>query len=141
MKCQRQRFLPAAASIALSAVFATSLIFGPAGRAAPPVARANALVGNLTRGLSLYQSCAGCHSLDENDVGPKHRGVIGRRAASVPGYAYSAALKKSNIVWDKATLDRWLAGPQKLAPGSKMFFSVSNAQNRADIIAYLAQQR
>jgi cytochrome c len=92
------------------------------------------------RGQSLYQSCAGCHSIDENEVGPKHRGVVGRRAAAVPGYAYSVALRKSNILWEKPTLDRWLAGPQKLVPGSKMFLSVSNAQNRADIIAYLAQQ-
>lgn len=97
-------------------------------------------IGNPIRGLSLYQSCTSCHSIDENEVGPKHRGIVGRRAATVPGYAYSAALTRSNIVWDEPSLDRWLASPQRVVPGSKMFFSVSNPQNRADIIAYLAQQ-
>jgi cytochrome c len=96
--------------------------------------------GDPGRGKSAYGGCQGCHSLDENDVGPRHRGVVGRKAGSVPGYAYSAALKGSNIVWTPANLDRWLQGPQKMVPGSKMYFSVQDAQRRADIIAYLAQQ-
>jgi cytochrome c len=125
---------------ASAVLFAASIIMVPSGIAAAPPAKTKVLVGNPARGLSLYQSCTGCHSLDENEVGPKHRGIVGRRAAGVPGYAYSSALKKSNIVWNRPTLDRWLAAPQKVAPGSKMFFSVSNPQNRADIIAYLAQQ-
>jgi cytochrome c len=141
MKHDKHKLLPLAALITSTSILIASLIMAPTGTAVAAPATAKALVGNPVRGRSLYQSCAGCHSLDENDVGPKHRGVVGRRAAAVPGYAYSAALKKSNIVWDKQTLDRWLAGPQKLVPGSKMFFSVNNAQNRADIIAYLAQQR
>lgn len=97
--------------------------------------------GNPATGMKLYQSCMGCHSLDENDVGPKHRGVVGRKAASVPGYAYSAALRKSGIIWSPEMLDRWLTNPQKLVPGAKMYFSVANPQSRADIIGYLAQQR
>lgn len=127
--------------VASAVLFAASIMVAPAGIAAAPPTKAKTLVGNPARGLSLYQSCTGCHSLDENEVGPKHRGVVGRRAAGVPGYAYSSALKKSNIVWDRPTLERWLANPQKVAPGSKMFFSVSNAQSRADIISYLAKQR
>jgi cytochrome c len=141
MKHGKHRFLFLGALITSTSILITCIIIAPTGTAVAAPATTNALVGNPLRGRSLYQSCAGCHSLDENDVGPKHRGVVGRRAAAVPGYAYSAALKKSNVVWDKPTLDRWLAGPQKVVPGSKMFFSVSNAQNRADIIAYLAQQR
>jgi len=97
--------------------------------------------GNPANGAKLYQACMGCHSLDENDVGPKHRGVVGRKAGIVPGYAYSAALKKSGIVWTPDMLDRWLSGPQKLVPGAKMFFSIAKPQDRADIIAYLATQR
>jgi cytochrome c len=104
------------------------------------VAAGGAPVGDPARGKQAYGGCQGCHSLDENDVGPRHRGVVGRKAGSVPGYAYSAALKNSNIVWTPANLDRWLQGPQKMAPGSKMYFSVPDAQRRADIIAYLAQQ-
>lgn len=107
----------------------------------PGAAGAAPFPGDAARGAALYQSCMGCHSLDDNDVGPRHRGVVGRHAAAVPGYAYSAALRKSGLTWDPATLDRWLTNPQKLVPGAKMYFSVANAKNRADIIAYLAKQR
>lgn len=96
--------------------------------------------GDPVAGRMLYQACTGCHSLDDNDVGPKHRGVVGRKAASVQGYVYSAALRNAGIVWTPATLDRWLTNPQKLVPGAKMYFSVANPRQRADIIAYLAQQ-
>jgi cytochrome c len=97
--------------------------------------------GDPMRGKTLYQSCSGCHSLDENDVGPRHRGVVGRHSAMVPGYNYSPALKASGLTWSKANLDRWLTNPQTLVPGARMFFSVKDAQSRADIIAYLSEQR
>jgi len=96
--------------------------------------------GDATHGKSLYQVCMGCHSLDDDDVGPRHRGVVGRVAGSVQGYAYSPALKNSHIVWDATTLDRWLTNPQALVPGTKMFFAMPKAQDRADVIAYLAEQ-
>jgi cytochrome c len=97
--------------------------------------------GDAEQGRSVYAACMGCHSLDDDDVGPRHRGVVGRHAGSVPGYAYSPALKASSLVWDAATLDRWLSNPQALVPGTKMFFSLSNEKLRADVIAYLATQR
>ncbi|MBS0364719.1 MAG: cytochrome c family protein [Proteobacteria bacterium] len=97
--------------------------------------------GDPVRGKTVYQGCMGCHSLDEDDVGPHHRGVVGRTAGSVSGYAYSPALKNSHIVWDRANLDRWLTSPQGLVPGAKMFFALPNPQDRADVIAYLAEQR
>jgi cytochrome c len=99
------------------------------------------LPGDPMRGKTSYQACMGCHSLDDNDVGPLHRGVVGRKAGTVPDYSYSAALKASGIVWDPASLDRWLSNPQALVPGAKMFFSIPDAQVRADIIAYLATQK
>ena len=97
--------------------------------------------GNPVTGEKAYQACMGCHSLDDNDVGPKHRGVVGRRAGSVPGYNYSAVLKNSGIVWTPDNLDRWLQGPQKLVPGAKMFFHIDDPKTRADIIAYLATKK
>lgn len=93
--------------------------------------------GDPIAGKAVYAACLGCHSVDEDDVGPRHRGVYGRRAAAVPGYAYSAALRQSNIVWDDLALDRWLAGPQAFVPGSKMFFALSTAVDRRNVIAYL----
>lgn len=126
--------------VAILSIAMAGLSAKPKPKAAKPVAVAT-LAGNAVRGKALYQSCTGCHSIDENEVGPKHRGVVGRHSAIIPGYAYSPALKQSDIVWTPAVIDRWLTNPQKLVPGAKMFFSVSNPQSRADIIAYLAEQK
>jgi cytochrome c len=95
--------------------------------------------GNPAHGKSLYQACQACHSIDENDLGPKHRGVVGRRAGSVADYNYSLALKNSGLTWDPTTLDHWLSNPSALVPGTKMYFTIPDAQARADIIAYLAE--
>lgn len=89
-------------------------------------------------GQALYQAkCGGCHSLDANRIGPAHRGVVGRKIATAPGYPYSGAIKKLPGVWTPARLDAWLQGPQKLAPGSKMFLTIPDPAQRAAIIAYL----
>ena len=105
------------------------------------VAAPERAAGDPLRGKTVYQVCMGCHSLDEDDVGPHHRGVVGRVAGTVPGYAYSPALRNSHIVWGPDTLDRWLTNPQALVPGAKMFFAMPSAQDRADVIAYLTEQR
>jgi len=90
------------------------------------------------RGMALYQArCTACHSLDHNRAGPAHRGVFGRRAGSAPGYDYSPALKASGIAWTRENLDRWLAGPEQLVPGQKMGYSVPDAGDRSDLIAFL----
>jgi cytochrome c len=108
-----------------------------AGAAAAPVT--TPVHGDPAHGKSLYQACQACHSIDDNDLGPRHRGVVGRRAGSVADYNYSPALKSSGLTWDPTTLDRWLSNPSALVPGTKMYFTVPDAQARADIIAYLAQ--
>jgi cytochrome c len=95
--------------------------------------------GDPAHGKTLYQACQACHSIDENDLGPKHRGVVGRRAGSVADYNYSQALRNSGLTWDPTTLDRWLSNPSALVPGTKMFFTIADPQSRADIIAYLTQ--
>jgi cytochrome c len=95
------------------------------------------MVGDAVRGKTFYQACQACHSIDENDLGPRHRGVVGRRAGSVADYTYSKALMTSGLTWDEANLDRWLTNPSALVPGTKMFFQISDAQQRADVIAYL----
>ncbi|HEX2113752.1 MAG TPA: c-type cytochrome [Alphaproteobacteria bacterium] len=96
---------------------------------------------DAARGGELYESrCFGCHSLDANRIGPMHRGVFGRKAGSVADFAYSAAVKNAAVVWDEATLDRWLANTQAVIPGTRMNFRVANAEDRADIIAYLKKE-
>ena len=96
--------------------------------------------GDAAHGETLYEACQDCHSLDKNDVGPRHRGVFGRKAASLPDYDYSDALKSTKIVWNEETLDKWLTDPQAVAPGAKMFFHLDNPQDRADVIAYLKER-
>jgi cytochrome c len=96
--------------------------------------------GDAAHGATIYHDCMICHSLDKNGIGPRHRDVLGRKAGSVPDYNYSAALRASNIVWDETTLEQWLTNPQALIPGTKMMFSVSDAQDRADVIAFLKEK-
>ena len=96
--------------------------------------------GDPAAGKLLYATrCAACHSLEYNGVGPTHKGLIGRRAGTAQGYTYSNALKNSSVVWEEATLSRWLTDPDKFIPGQKMFVSVPDAKERADIVAYLLQ--
>ena len=97
---------------------------------------AGGLTGDANHGEALYEACQDCHSLDKNDVGPRHGGVFGRKAASLPDYDYSDALKSANIIWNEETLDKW----QAVAPGAKMFFHLDKAQDRANVIAYLRER-
>jgi cytochrome c oxidase assembly protein Cox11 len=89
-------------------------------------------------GRTLFATvCSACHATDHNKVGPMLDGVVGRRAGSVPGFPYSAALARAGITWDADTLDKWLAGPQHFVPGAEMPFSLPDAVRRRDVIAYL----
>ncbi len=122
--------------VIVAALFAAGIAASfsfPAGAA--PVA------GDPVQGEELYAACAYCHSLDANQVGPTHHGLFGRVAGTVPGYTYSAAMKKAGadgLVWTAETLDRYLTDPQKVVPGNKMLFGgISDPQERADLIAYL----
>ena len=97
-----------------------------------------AQAADATRGKELYESrCAGCHSLDQDRVGPRHRGLIGRKAGAAAGFDYSPALRASRIVWSAKTLDAWLASPERLIPGQRMNYSVPDEADRAALIAYL----
>jgi len=70
-------------------------------------------------------------------VGPSLASIVGRKAASLPGYPYSAALRGSGIIWDAPSLDKWLAGAEQDVPGTLMPVSIEDTRTRADIIAYL----
>ena len=94
--------------------------------------------GDPMRGKELYDSrCSGCHSIDQNRVGPAHQGVFGRRAGQARDFAYSSAVKASRIVWSEKTLNAWLTTPEQLIPGQRMGYSVTEADDRTDLIAYL----
>jgi cytochrome c len=93
-------------------------------------------------GQDLYDAkCAGCHSLNENRVGPKHVGLKNRLAGSVADYPYSAALAKAGrekgLRWNAASLDQWLIDPEAFLPGQAMNYSLKNTEDRRAIIEYL----
>lgn len=94
--------------------------------------------GDAVRGQQLYESrCVACHSVDQSRVGPAHRGVFGRRVGRVADYDYSPALKASRLIWSERTLDAWLTNPERMIPGQRMGYRVTDANDRADLIAYL----
>jgi cytochrome c len=101
-------------------------------------AGAAASAGDAKRGEQLYARCAACHALAQDRVGPRHCGLLGRRAGSVAGFEYSPAMKKSGMVWNEKALDRFLADPMKILPGTTMTYAgIKDARERADLIAYL----
>ena len=94
---------------------------------------------DATAGKQVYAQCSVCHSTDgSNGVGPSLQAIIGRKAGTFAGFRYSRAMKGANITWDDASLDAYLADPQKVVPGNVMPFSgLADATQRADVIAYL----
>lgn len=97
--------------------------------------------GDPTRGSRLFGQCAACHSVvpGEHMTGPSLAKIWEKKAGGVDGFArYSEALKRADVVWTEATLDRWLVNPEKLLPGTSMTFSgIKEANDRQDLIAYL----
>ncbi|MEO7775822.1 MAG: PQQ-dependent sugar dehydrogenase [Steroidobacteraceae bacterium] len=93
--------------------------------------------------LVFRQQCALCHSAEPSDnggaQGPELHGVFGRAAASNPAFTYTQPLRASRLVWDAATLERFLASPTTVVPGSSMVFPVAKAQDRQDLIAYFSE--
>lgn len=108
-----------------------------AGIAATPAAAADPGQGRA----AFSQMCSVCHSNARNGptlIGPPLFGVVGRKAGSVKGYAYSPALKASGVTWSEAQLHTYLQGPAKMIPGVRMpFAGVKNPTQLDDLVAYL----
>jgi len=83
------------------------------------------------------QRCTGCHALDSEKTSPRLRGVFGRPAARVPLFPYSESLRKSAVIWDNSSLDKWLTDPDGFIPGNDIAFRIPNGEERAAIIEYL----
>ena len=99
-------------------------------------------VGDAQRGAQVFAQCKVCHSLEagKNMVGPSLHGLIGRRAGTVPGYAYSPAMKNANVTWNDDTLSRYLSDPKAFIPGDKMpFAGIKDPSKLGDLLAYLNQ--
>ena len=107
--------------------------------AATPLAAQAA--GDAKAGAEVFKRCAICHTVEKGGgdaLGPNLFGVMGRKAASKPGFAYSGPLQKSGLTWNAANLTKWVAGPQRMVPGNKMAFpGLSSKKQQADVVAYL----
>jgi cytochrome c len=107
-------------------------------------AQAQKTAPDLAKGRTAFQACAACHS-DKPGVkrlGPSLAGTFGRPAAQVQGFAYSPALAKAKLRWDRKTLDQFIASPKSLVPGNRMTYpGVSDPAKRAAIIDYIESLR
>jgi cytochrome c len=97
--------------------------------------------GNPAKGRDVFKRCAICHSAEKgggNGLGPNLFGVVGRKSASLKDFSYSGPMRKSGIVWTEPNLTRWVAGPGRMVPGTKMAFpGISSKTQQADVVAYL----
>jgi cytochrome c len=94
--------------------------------------------GDPARGEQIYVRCLACHALAYDRVGPRHCGLFDRPAGSVTGFEYSPAMRDSKIIWNEQTLERFLARPLEVVPGTTMTYDgVPDAQDRRDLVAYL----
>jgi len=116
--------------------------FTLAAASAASAATADAAHGDAARGKQIWSRCQACHALQYDRTGPKHCGLFDRKAGSVPGFDYSPAMKRSGIVWNAETLDRFIADPLGTVPGTTMGYAgVADPQERADLIAFLRSAR
>ena len=109
-----------------------------AGGAALPALAQDAEAGSRDAAV-----CRACHQIGpgaKNAVGPVLNGVVGRKAGTYPGYAYSEANKSSGLTWDAPTLEKYIASPQSVVPHTKMIFpGIKDPQKVKDVIAFLEQ--
>jgi cytochrome c2 len=92
------------------------------------------------QGQKIFARCAICNTVEpgKNRMGPSLAGVVGRKAGTAAGYNYSPAMKAAKLIWNTATLDKYLTNPRAVVPGNKMIFpGLPNAADRAAVIAYL----
>src|SRR6202521_3466899 len=102
----------------------------------PPAFSADASTGKAL----FAQRCTVCHTAESGDdggaQGPSLIGVLGRPAAGAPQFSYTQALRESKLVWDAATLKRFLAAPAGIVPGTSMAVAVPDEADRDNLIAY-----
>ncbi len=97
--------------------------------------------GDPVEGKKVFAKCGVCHLVQPGKTltGPSLFGVVGRHSASVEKFPYSDGMKKLDKTWDEATLDAYLTNPKAMVPSTKMAFpGLPNAEDRANVIAYLA---
>ena len=105
--------------------------------------------GDAAKGKEAYAKCGICHQVGptaQNAIAPELNKIVGRKAATAPGFTYSPGMKKlgdEGFTWTAENLDKWIADPKAMLPDSPMsqlFQGIPDAQERANIIAYLQTQ-
>lgn len=85
--------------------------------------------------------CMVCHktaAADKSTIGPNLWQVGGRKAGTLPGYAYSPAMKSFAKPWTSERIDAFIADPKAVVPGTKMAYAGQrDASKRAEIVAYI----
>lgn len=123
-----------------------SATIGLCGAFAALGAAGGAAAQNATPGAQIFAAkCQACHSVDRakgSAMAPNLAGAVGRKAGTLPRFAYSPAMTRSNIVWNTTNLDAFLTSPQRSVRGNRMaFVGMPNAKERADLIAFLSSKK
>jgi glucose/arabinose dehydrogenase/cytochrome c2 len=100
------------------------------------------VAADAAAGKALFQQqCTVCHTAEPNDnggaQGPSLIGVFNRHAASDPSFSYTQALRDSKLTWNARTLNKFLASPGTLVPGTAMAVALTDKTQRANLVAYL----
>ena len=91
-----------------------------------------------SHGKALYQTCVACHTEKPDAIGPSLKGVVGRKAAALDDFRYSAPMRRANLTWDEANLRAYIMDPQATVKGNRMpFGGLREAGDVDDIVAYL----
>jgi cytochrome c len=97
-----------------------------------------AYAGDAKHGEAVFKACAACHTDRPSALGPSLKGVYGRKAGALDDFHYSAAMKRTDFVWDAANLKAYITDPQAKVRGNRMPFSgLQNPADIDDVIAYM----
>ena len=110
--------------------------------AALALSAGNASAADAAKGKKVYNKCKACHALKagKNKVGPTLHGLFGRKAATVPNFKYSKAMKASGVTWDEKSLRAYLKKPRKFIKGTRMAFAgIKKKKQMDDLVAYLKE--
>jgi cytochrome c2 len=118
---------------------ATGAVLGYALLAVPPSVSTAEAAGDAKSGQAVFGRCAACHSITPgvNKIGPSLAGIVGSQSGTVPGFHFSAGMKRAKVTWDEGSLDKFLQNPNGFIHGTSMFFNLPSATDRQNVIAYL----